>query len=83
MTLSQESKLTDVLIKYQGVKQELTLHMVSFTTVFEYLFYLREVSVLLEPLGSKAVVFVAAAVSDFYVHPSDMVYSVITILWTS
>ena len=73
LSSTQESKLTDVLMKYQKVKQENTLHVVPFTTVFDYLFYLRELSVLLEPLGSRAMVYLAAAVSDFYIHPSNMV----------
>ena len=67
--------MTDVLIKYWKVKQEGTLHVVPFTTVFEYMLYLRELSLLLEPIGPKAVVYLAAAVSDFYIHPSNMVGS--------
>ena len=70
---TQESRLTEVLMKYQKVKQEGTLHMVPFTTVFDYLFFLRELCVLLEPLGSVAMIYLAAAVSDFYIHPSNMV----------
>ena len=60
-------------MKYQKVKREGTLHMISFTTVFNYLFHLREMSILLEPLGSRVMVYLAAAVSDFYIHPSNMV----------
>ena len=74
LSSAQESRLTEVLVKYQRVKHEGTLHMVSFTTVFDYLFYLRELSVLMEPLGSRAMVYLAAAVSDFYIHPSNMVW---------
>ena len=70
---TQEGNLAEVLMKYQKVKREGTLYMVSFTTVFNYLFYLREMSILLEPLGSRAMVYLAAAVSDFYIHPSNMV----------
>ena len=64
-----------MVIKYQKVKQEGTLHMVPFTTVFEYMLYLRELSLLLEPIGPKAMVYLAAAVSDFYIHPSNIVGS--------
>ena len=47
--------------------------MVAYTTVFQYLFFLREISLLLAPLGTMAMVYLAAAVSDFYIHPSHMV----------
>ena len=73
LSSDQESKLTEVLTKYQKVKQEDTLLMIPFTTVFDYMFYLRDLSHLLEPLGSRAMIYLAAAVSDFYIHPSNMV----------
>ncbi len=43
---------------------------VEFTTVFEYLHLMRMVSKHLRPLGSRVMVYLAAAVSDFYV-PAD------------
>lgn len=49
------------------------LLLVAYTTVFQYLFFLREISHLLSPLGTQAVVYLAAAVSDFYIHPANMV----------
>ena len=49
------------------------LLLVAYTTVFQYLFFLREISRLLAPLGPQAVVYLAAAVSDFYIHPANMV----------
>ena len=70
---AQVDVITTVLSKYQRVKKDGTLHMVPFTTVFEYMFYLRELSLLLAPVGPRAMVYLAAAVSDFYVHPSNMV----------
>ena len=53
--------------------QEGMLLLVAYTTVFQYLFFLREISHLLSPLGTQAVVYLAAAVSDFYIHPANMV----------
>ena len=53
--------------------QEEMLLLVAYTTVFQYLFFLREISRLLAPLGTQAVVYLAAAVSDFYIHPANMV----------
>lgn len=69
----QEAKLTRVLADYLRVKEEGTLHLIPYTTLFDYMFYLREICRLLEPIGSKAFVYLAAAVSDFYVGPSDLV----------
>lgn len=40
---------------------------VEFTTVFEYLHLIRLMSKHLEPLGNRVMVYLAAAVSDFYV----------------
>ncbi|XP_053210034.1 uncharacterized protein LOC128393835 [Panonychus citri] len=46
--------------------------MITFTTLAEYLYYLREISFSMQPLGSKAALYLAAAVSDFYIPPTDM-----------
>ncbi|CAD7936209.1 unnamed protein product [Amoebophrya sp. A25] len=46
---------------------------VAFTTVFEYLFYLRECTSALAPLKKRALIYLAAAVSDFYIPESEMV----------
>ena len=70
---AQADEIATVLSKYHRVKKDSTLHMVSYTTVYEYMFYLRELSLLLAPVGSRALVYLAAAVSDFYIHPSNMV----------
>ena len=53
--------------------QERMLLLIAYTTVFQYLSFLREISRLLSPLGSQAVVYLAAAVSDFYIDPANMV----------
>lgn len=47
--------------------------MVTFTTLSDYLFYLRAITVELQALGSKAMLYLAAAVSDFYIPPENMV----------
>lgn len=43
-----------------------------FTTIFEYLFLLREACQALKAAASQGVVFLAAAVSDFYVPEGEM-----------
>lgn len=70
---AQEYRISEVLTKYQQVKQNGTLLAVPFTTVSEYMFYLRELSLLLGQIGRRAMIYLAAAVSDFYIHPSNMV----------
>eukprot|EP00930_Biecheleria_cincta_P096878 TRINITY_DN88655_c0_g1_i1.p1 TRINITY_DN88655_c0_g1~~TRINITY_DN88655_c0_g1_i1.p1 ORF type:complete len:328 (-),score=57.63 TRINITY_DN88655_c0_g1_i1:166-1149(-) len=45
---------------------------VGFTTIFDYLFLLRECCQSLATAGSLALVFLAAAVSDFYVPEAEM-----------
>ncbi|CAJ1397278.1 unnamed protein product [Effrenium voratum] len=45
---------------------------IGFTTIFEYLFLLRECCQALNQAGKAGVVLLAAAVSDFYVPESDM-----------
>ncbi|KAJ2400929.1 Phosphopantothenate--cysteine ligase cab2 [Coemansia sp. RSA 2559] len=48
------------------------LLMVSFTTLSDYLFLLREVSLILAPLGPRAMFYLAAAVSDFFIPSHSM-----------
>lgn len=45
---------------------------VPFTTIFEYLFLLRAASRALQPANSRAMLFLAAAVSDFYIPEATM-----------
>ncbi len=45
---------------------------IPYTTVFEYLFYLKEIALALAPLKQRALIYLAAAVSDFYVPEKDL-----------
>ncbi|KAM0803396.1 DNA/pantothenate metabolism flavoprotein [Usnea florida] len=65
-----QEKMLDVLHKYNAARQDNTLLLLSFTTVAEYLWELRKISMLMRPLGSKALFYLAAAVSDFFL-PKD------------
>ncbi len=60
-------EMLDVLKKYQRAQRSNTLLLLSFTTVTEYLWELREIAILMNPLGRKALLYLAAAVSDFFV----------------
>ncbi len=65
-----QEKMLDVLRKYQKAKMNNTLLLLSFTTVTEYLWELKEIAMLMNPLGRKALLYLAAAVSDFFI-PKD------------
>ncbi|MCJ1362013.1 hypothetical protein MMC16_001115 [Acarospora aff. strigata] len=65
-----QEKMLDVLRKYNAAKKENLLLLLSFTTITEYLWDLRETATLMHPLGSRALFYLAAAVSDFFV-PKD------------
>lgn len=47
---------------------------IAFTTLADYFYYLREITFALNPLKNKAMLYLAAAVSDFYV-PSEKIVS--------
>lgn len=62
-----------VLRQYAAVKRDNRLLILSFVTITEYLWDLREVAKLMRPLGPRAMFYLAAAVSDFFVPQDRMV----------
>jgi len=44
---------------------------ITFTTLDEYLFLLREIALILQKKGSKGMLYLAAAVSDFYIPSAN------------
>ncbi|KAJ1144277.1 hypothetical protein NDU88_010578 [Pleurodeles waltl] len=64
--------IVPVLERYQQVRQEGTLLFVEFGTLSDYLHLLRAAAEALNPLGSCAMFYLAAAVSDFYIPASEM-----------
>ena len=64
-------QLVSILQRYHEAQRKHRLLLVSFTTLGEYLHLLRETCCALQPLGSRAMLYLAAAVSDFYI-PADM-----------
>jgi phosphopantothenate-cysteine ligase len=68
-----QADMRDVLRQYTQVKREGRLLILSFVTITEYLWDLREVAQLMRPLGPKAIFYLAAAVSDFFVPQDRMV----------
>lgn len=65
-----QKDLFTVLQKYQKVKNDNTLLLVPFTTVHQYLFTLKLIAQELSVIGSDALFYLAAAVSDFFLPSS-------------
>uniref|UniRef100_A0A8C4QZ99 Phosphopantothenoylcysteine synthetase n=1 Tax=Eptatretus burgeri TaxID=7764 RepID=A0A8C4QZ99_EPTBU len=74
MTIRAERlpRLEWVLRKRREAHDRRSLLCVPFCTVYEYLHLLRAASLTLEPLGPSAILFLAAAVSDFHQLPDTM-----------
>jgi len=66
-------EMLEVLREYAKAKRDNMLLILSFVTITEYLWELREVAKLMQPLGANAVFYLAAAVSDFFVPRDRMV----------
>ncbi|MCJ1425210.1 hypothetical protein MMC29_003098 [Sticta canariensis] len=68
-----QEKMMDVLRKYSWAKKSNTLLLLPYTTITEYLWELKEIALLMRPLGSRGLFYLAAAVSDFFVPRERMV----------
>ncbi len=66
-------KMLTVLRKYNSAKEKNQLLTLPFTTINDYLFVLRAIAQLMRPLGPNGLLYLAAAVSDFFVPPERMV----------
>lgn len=66
-------KMLKVLRQYNAAKSKNLLLTLPFTTITDYLFILRAIAQLMRPLGSRGLLYLAAAVSDFFVPPERMV----------
>ena len=62
-----QEKMLNVLRKYTASKSSNTLLLLPFITISEYLWELKEIALLMRPLGSAGLFYLAAAVSDFFV----------------
>ena len=70
--------LAPVLLRYKAAHAAGAILHVSFTTVSEYFWLLRAACECLANLGARAMLYLAAAVSDFYI-PKDRVVSCYTV----
>lgn len=67
-----QNEMRDVLRKYRYAKQNNRLLLLPFTTVAEYMFELRSIAKIMQPIGANALFYLAAAVSDFFIPRSRM-----------
>lgn len=65
-----QKQMSEVWRKYDHARKTRKLLLIPFVTVNDYLWELRELAFLMRPLGSSALFYLAAAVSDFFI-PSD------------
>ena len=65
-----KDKMLEVSRKYNAAKRDNKLLLLPFTTVNEYLWELKEIATLMQPLGPHGLFYLAAAVSDFFI-PRD------------
>ncbi|KAK9528843.1 hypothetical protein VZT92_012981 [Zoarces viviparus] len=64
--------IAKALKRYQEVKEGELLLPIEFSTLSEYLHLLKAAAQALSTIGSKAMFYLAAAVSDFYIPASEM-----------
>lgn len=65
-------KVATILQKYRKALDQERLLQLSFTTLSEYLWLLRSACQALVPLENRAILYLAAAVSDFYIPSNEM-----------
>ncbi|XP_052804801.1 phosphopantothenate--cysteine ligase-like [Mya arenaria] len=68
----ESQKIAKVVERYHSVMREGRLLLVDFTSLGDYLHLLRATSRILNPLGKRAILYLAAAVSDFYIPVDKM-----------
>ncbi|KAF8531921.1 phosphopantothenate-cysteine ligase [Gautieria morchelliformis] len=69
---NQATQLAEVLKAYKQVQAKGTLHTLTFVTINEYLYLLRAISHELNRMKRKALYYLAAAVSDFFLPTQKM-----------
>lgn len=67
-----QARIREVLREYKRARKADMLLLLPFVTIGDYLHELRAISMLMRPLGPRALLYLAAAVSDFFVPPDRM-----------
>ncbi|KAK2155292.1 hypothetical protein LSH36_243g01045 [Paralvinella palmiformis] len=68
----QKSRVHSILSQYDHVKSSELLLLVEFTTLGEYLYNLRAAAQILRSAQKRAMLYLAAAVSDFYIPAGQL-----------
>jgi phosphopantothenate-cysteine ligase len=68
----EREKMKEVLQSYKAAREGNLLLTLPFVTIGDYLHELRAISRLMAPLGPNGLLYLAAAVSDFFVPPERM-----------
>ncbi|XP_078580376.1 phosphopantothenate--cysteine ligase-like [Branchiostoma floridae x Branchiostoma japonicum] len=68
----ETSKLVRVMQGYQRVRDSATLLSISFLSLSDYLYLLRAAAEAFTPIGPTAMLYLAAAVSDFYIPHKEL-----------
>ena len=72
VNVQQRESVKSVLVPFKSIKEQKRLLEIEYVTLFEYLWILKIACELMEPLKSKAMLYLAAAVSDFYIPTTEM-----------
>lgn len=62
--------LRDLLIAYRNSKDRLL--SISFVELAEYIHYLHQITLVINRFAPRSILYIAAAVSDFYIPPRDL-----------
>ena len=62
--------MKDLLKSYRECKDRLL--SIGFVELADYIHYLHQISIVMNQLASKSILYLAAAVSDFYIPPSNL-----------
>ncbi len=76
MDQTEAPNMLEILKAYQSVKSSKRLLSVEYVFLQEYLYLLRAAAEALHFAGVKAMFYLAAAVSDFYIPVHDMVSTI-------
>ncbi|KAL1875316.1 hypothetical protein VTK73DRAFT_10153 [Phialemonium thermophilum] len=68
----RQQEVLRVFRKYKKTRDDNLLLLIPFTTVTDYLHELRSIARLLDSVGSNGLLYLAAAVSDFFIPPDRM-----------
>jgi len=69
---NEQDKIKKMITLYNNIKSSNLLLQVPYTTLFDYVFYIREICCKMNVLGKRAIYYSSAAVSDFYL-PNDKI----------